>query len=193
MYVASENDDTLTVLKATSGEYFQTSQANATFSINPGPTAMAVSGPYGGSVYLTESPGDALAQLSGVPDSSASVISTGCAWNSYHGFAVDSLHDRVYADFRTDEMYFVGLFNVILTLYGIPFGDPGIIDLLEELRPETSHWKGGSTSIASEVESARQATDDLLWAARAIRSGSASSARANTTTPGLWLMTGRAA
>jgi small GTP-binding protein len=41
---------------------------------------------------------------------------------------------RIYADFRDDAAYFVSLFDVILTLYRIPFEHPAVSDLRERLR-----------------------------------------------------------
>ena len=43
-------------------------------------------------------------------------------------------HDRVYADFRTEEDYFVAAFDLILSLYGIAASDPAVADLRESLR-----------------------------------------------------------
>jgi small GTP-binding protein len=42
---------------------------------------------------------------------------------------------KVFADFRRDEDYFATLFDLILTVYEIPFGDPGVADLRQSLRP----------------------------------------------------------
>ena len=39
------------------------------------------------------------------------------------------LHDKVFADFRNDIQYFATAFDLILTLYEIPFTDPGFADL----------------------------------------------------------------
>lgn len=44
------------------------------------------------------------------------------------------LHDRVRADFRKEEDYFVTAFELILSLYGIAPSDPAVADLRESLR-----------------------------------------------------------
>ena len=44
------------------------------------------------------------------------------------------LHDRVHADFRKEEDYFVTAFELILSLYGIAPSDPAVADLRESLR-----------------------------------------------------------
>ncbi len=44
------------------------------------------------------------------------------------------LHGRVYADFRDAEAYFTTAFDLILSLYDIPFGDAAVADLRESLR-----------------------------------------------------------
>ena len=41
---------------------------------------------------------------------------------------------KVYADFRRDDLYFPSLFDLILTLYGIPFAHPAVADLRDDLR-----------------------------------------------------------
>lgn len=41
---------------------------------------------------------------------------------------------KVYADFRHDDLYFASLFDLVLTLYGIPFGHPAMADLRDDLR-----------------------------------------------------------
>ncbi len=43
------------------------------------------------------------------------------------------LHDRVYADFREEEDYFVTAFDLILSLYGIAPNDSAVADLRESL------------------------------------------------------------
>ena len=43
------------------------------------------------------------------------------------------LHDRVHADFRKEEEYFVTAFDLILSLYGIAPSDPAVADLRESL------------------------------------------------------------
>jgi len=44
------------------------------------------------------------------------------------------MRGKVYADFRSDETYFPAVFDLILTLYGIPFDSRAVADLREELR-----------------------------------------------------------
>jgi small GTP-binding protein len=44
------------------------------------------------------------------------------------------LRGRVYADFRRDENYFRALFDLILTIYGIPFDSLAVIDLRRSLQ-----------------------------------------------------------
>ena len=44
------------------------------------------------------------------------------------------LHGRVYADFRDDQAYFTTAFDLILSLYEIPFHDRAVADLRESLR-----------------------------------------------------------
>jgi hypothetical protein len=46
------------------------------------------------------------------------------------------MRGRVYADFRLEEFYFLALFDLILTLYGISFKDPAVAELRDELNPE---------------------------------------------------------
>ncbi|MCP3997616.1 MAG: hypothetical protein GY722_21535, partial [bacterium] len=41
---------------------------------------------------------------------------------------------RVYADFRDEAAYFTTAFDLILSLYEIPFGDRAVADLRETLR-----------------------------------------------------------
>lgn len=48
------------------------------------------------------------------------------------------LHGRVYADFRDQQAYFTTAFDLILSLYEIPFGDPAVADLRESLRERLS-------------------------------------------------------
>ncbi len=48
------------------------------------------------------------------------------------------LQGRVYADFKQEEHYLVTLFDLVLTLYHIPFDDPMVRDLRERLRKEAS-------------------------------------------------------
>lgn len=45
------------------------------------------------------------------------------------------MRGRVYADFRRDDAYFSTLFDLILTLYGIPFESPAVVELRETLSP----------------------------------------------------------
>jgi hypothetical protein len=44
------------------------------------------------------------------------------------------LEQRVCADFRDETNYFPALFDVILTIHDMSFGDPAIIDLRDRLR-----------------------------------------------------------
>lgn len=44
------------------------------------------------------------------------------------------MRGKVYADFREEEFYFYTLFDLILTLYRIPFGHPAVSDLRNSLR-----------------------------------------------------------
>ncbi|HEV3455565.1 MAG TPA: TIR domain-containing protein [Thermoanaerobaculia bacterium] len=46
------------------------------------------------------------------------------------------LRGRVYADFRRSEAYFPALFDVILTMQGIPFESEAVIDLRQSLQPD---------------------------------------------------------
>jgi len=46
------------------------------------------------------------------------------------------LHRRVYGDFRQEQMYFVSLFDLVLTLYNVPFDHPIVLDLRINLRTE---------------------------------------------------------
>jgi small GTP-binding protein len=45
-----------------------------------------------------------------------------------------TMRGKVYADFRSDDLYFPSLFDLILTLYGIPFGHPAVADLRDAMR-----------------------------------------------------------
>ena len=49
------------------------------------------------------------------------------------------LQRRVYSDFIGEEYYFVSLFDLVLTLYHIPFEDPLVGDLRAKLekKPQT--------------------------------------------------------
>ena len=44
------------------------------------------------------------------------------------------MRGKVYADFRRDDLYFPSLFDLILTLYGIPFEHPAVADLRGSMR-----------------------------------------------------------
>ena len=44
------------------------------------------------------------------------------------------MRDKVYADFRRDDLYFPSLFDLVLTLYGISYTHPAVIDLRDRLR-----------------------------------------------------------
>jgi hypothetical protein len=44
------------------------------------------------------------------------------------------LHNKVYADFRNERAYFTTAFDLILSLYNIPHGNPAVADLHESLR-----------------------------------------------------------
>lgn len=46
------------------------------------------------------------------------------------------LHGRVYANFKREEYYFMTLFDLLLTLYSIPFDDPLVRDLRQNLRKD---------------------------------------------------------
>ena len=48
------------------------------------------------------------------------------------------LQGRVYANFKQEEHYLATLFDLVLTLYYIPFDDPMVRDLRERLRKEAS-------------------------------------------------------
>ncbi|GAC1354272.1 MAG: hypothetical protein NVSMB38_32280 [Ktedonobacteraceae bacterium] len=48
---------------------------------------------------------------------------------------------RVYGDFRKEEMYFVTLFDLLLTLYNVPFEDQIVQDLRFRLREESQERK----------------------------------------------------
>lgn len=47
------------------------------------------------------------------------------------------MRGRVYADFRREDAYFLTLFDLTLTLHGIPFDSPAVTDLRESLNPRT--------------------------------------------------------
>jgi hypothetical protein len=44
------------------------------------------------------------------------------------------LHNKVYADFRTERAYFITAFDLILDIYGIAHGNQAVADLRETLR-----------------------------------------------------------
>jgi small GTP-binding protein len=44
------------------------------------------------------------------------------------------MRGKVYADFRRDDLYFPSLFDLILTLYGIPFEHPAVAHLRDSMR-----------------------------------------------------------
>ncbi|HYL05844.1 MAG TPA: toll/interleukin-1 receptor domain-containing protein, partial [Thermoanaerobaculia bacterium] len=46
------------------------------------------------------------------------------------------LRGRVFADFRRSEAYFPALFDLILTMHGIPFESDAVIDLRHSLQPD---------------------------------------------------------
>jgi small GTP-binding protein len=50
--------------------------------------------------------------------------------------------DSVYIDFRNEELYFVHLFDLLLTLYEIPFDHPAIEDERESMQVEASGRRG---------------------------------------------------
>ena len=50
------------------------------------------------------------------------------------------IRGKVYGDFKSEEKYFENLFNLILTLYGISFDNPAIIDLLKSIQPSLA-WR----------------------------------------------------
>lgn len=45
-----------------------------------------------------------------------------------------TIQGKGYADFRSDDLYFPSLFDLILTLYGIPFEHPAVADLRDAMR-----------------------------------------------------------
>ena len=45
-----------------------------------------------------------------------------------------TMRGKVYADFRLNDLYFPSLFDLVLTLYGIPFEHPAVADLRDALR-----------------------------------------------------------
>ncbi len=51
------------------------------------------------------------------------------------------LHRRVYGDFRQEKGYFVSLFDLVLTIYRVPFDDPIVRDLRVKLREEAQALK----------------------------------------------------
>jgi len=51
------------------------------------------------------------------------------------------LRGKVYADFRQGSLYFAVLFDLILTLYRIPFTHPAISDLRESLRGDAERMR----------------------------------------------------
>jgi hypothetical protein len=54
------------------------------------------------------------------------------------------LRGRNYADFRREAVYFAKLFDLILTLYSIPFESPAVADLRDALHP----GRGGRSSAS---------------------------------------------
>ena len=52
------------------------------------------------------------------------------------------LHRRVYGNFTRDELYFVTLFDLVLTLYHIPFDEPMVRDMRAKLREEAQAFAG---------------------------------------------------
>ena len=53
------------------------------------------------------------------------------------------LHGRVYANFKREEDYLTTLFDLVLTLYAIPFDDPLVRDLREKLQHERDQLTSG--------------------------------------------------
>ena len=51
------------------------------------------------------------------------------------------LRGRIYADFRQETLYFASLFDLIITLYQIPFDHPAVNDLREAMRGESGRFK----------------------------------------------------
>jgi hypothetical protein len=51
------------------------------------------------------------------------------------------LYRRVYGDFRQEEQYFVTLFDLVLTLYQVPFDHTMVQDLRINLRDEVQSGK----------------------------------------------------
>jgi small GTP-binding protein len=51
------------------------------------------------------------------------------------------MRGKVYADFRQEVSYFAMLFDLILTLYLIPFGHPAVSDLRDSLRAGAERWR----------------------------------------------------
>lgn len=45
-----------------------------------------------------------------------------------------TMQGKVYADFRRDDLYFTSLFDLVLTLYKIPFVHRAVADLRDDLR-----------------------------------------------------------
>ena len=64
------------------------------------------------------------------------------------------LHDRVYADFRKEEDYFVTAFELILSLYGIALSDPAVADVRESLCER--RMRQGTTSLPGSASGERR-------------------------------------
>ncbi len=45
------------------------------------------------------------------------------------------------ADFRDEDSYLAALFDVVLTLYRIPFDSQAVADLREDLRPDRERFR----------------------------------------------------
>ncbi len=88
--------------------------------------------PMGGFVVAAE--GDLIGQrMTGSEIGKESVLPVLLAGTAKSSFP-PLLHGRVYADFRDENAYFTTAFDLILSLYEIPFGDPAVADLRESLR-----------------------------------------------------------
>jgi hypothetical protein len=63
---------------------------------------------------------------------------TSCCAQRLNYFYPPLLQGRVYANFKQEENYLVTLFDLVLRLYHIPFDDPMVRDLREQLLKEAS-------------------------------------------------------
>jgi hypothetical protein len=51
------------------------------------------------------------------------------------------MRGKVYGNFVDERLYFASLFDLILTLYRIPFEHPAVSDLRDALRAGAERWR----------------------------------------------------